>query len=464
MPGRTIQTIRSLGALVAACLVAACERPGEPVHQAPAPPPTVASCVSTDDDAVVARVGGEPVTATALDATMALRLHDLDMARYELRAGRLRELLLARVLGPSAAADGLTVAEYVRRQAAVAGLSDATFVDAALARAGVSIDLSPPEPPVIEVAIADDPVRGPADAPVTIVVFCDFQSPYCRSMQPVLERLLAAYPTQVRLVARDFPLPLHRDAVAAAEAAECARRQEAYWPYHDALLQDPGGLDRAVLAARAQRVGIDVARLMACLDGREARAPVEADAAEARRLGLSMVPTTFVDGRYLRGPQPYEALRDQVDAALRRRGLPVPRPPAAAVATGGDQGSPSVAPATVPPASQTSGVPSSSIALSPGLVQRALADRPQLERNLDHPTTDLGPGIGHRALVRLGPVRAGTLYEAMGLQEGDVILRVDGTLLLERGDALFDALGSRPTVTVQVLRHGLPQTFEYRIR
>jgi protein-disulfide isomerase len=303
-----------------------------------------------DDAGVVARVGGESVTATELDATMALRLHDLEMARYELRAARLRELLLARLFGPAAAADGLTVVEYVRREAAAAGLTDAAFVDAAFARAGVAIDLGPPEPPVIQLAGGDDPVRGPADAPVAIVVFCDFQSRYCRDMHPVLERLLAAYPTQVRLVARDFPLPVHRDAVTAAEAAACAGRQRAYWPYHDALLQDPGGLDRAALAARAHRVGIDVARLVACIDRREARADVEADAAEARRLGLSIVPTTFVDGRYLRGPQSYEALREQVDAALRRRGLAVPPPPAAIAS--GDQPGTAPAPPTSPPATQ----------------------------------------------------------------------------------------------------------------
>jgi protein-disulfide isomerase len=271
-------------------------------------------------------VGGEPVTAAELDATIALRLHDFDMARYELRAAQLRELLLSRVLGPGAAADGVSIAEYVRRQAAAAGLTDAAFVDAAFERAGVTIELTPPDPPIVDVSVDDDPVRGNGDAPITIVLFCDFQSPYCRAMQPVLQRLLAAYPTQVRLVERDFPLPLHREAQPAAEAAECARRQGGYWPYHDALLQAPGDLGRAALSAHAQRIGIDVARLVACLDAHEARAEVDADAADARRLGLSVVPTTFVDGRYLRGPQTYEALRAQVDAALRRRGLPVPSP------------------------------------------------------------------------------------------------------------------------------------------
>jgi protein-disulfide isomerase len=438
------------------------------VHDAPAPPSTIAACTATEPEAAVAHVGGEPVTAAELDATIALRLHDFDMARYELRAARLRELLLSRVLGPGAAADGVSIAEYVRRQAAAAGLTDAAFVDAAFERAGVTIELTPPDPPIVDVSVDDDPVRGNGDAPITIVLFCDFQSPYCRAMQPVLQRLLAAYPTQVRLVDRDFRLPLHREAQSAAEAAECARRQGGYWPYHDALLQAPGDLGRAALSAHAQRVGIDVARLVACLDAHEARTEVDADAADARRLGLSVVPTTFVDGRYLRGPQTYEALRAQVDAALRRRGLPVPSPlertAAAPAPTTTPASVPAPVPSTAPPPSEAGGVPSSTIALSRALVEQELADRPRLERDLEHPTADLGPGYEQRAVVRVGAVRAGGLYEAMGLQAGDVVMRVDGTLLLDRGDALFDALGARPSVTVLVMRRGFPYTFEYRIQ
>ena len=466
MPGRTTRIIRRLLAIVALA-AAACEPTDEPVHEAPAPPSTIAACTVPPPDTVVARVGGEPVTATELDASMALRLHDFDMARYEMRAARLRELLLARVLGPDAAADGVSIAEYVRRQAAAAGLTETAFVDVAFERAGVTVALEQPDPPVVDVPVNEEPVRGNADAPVTIVLFCDFQSPHCRSMQPVLQRLLAAYPTQVRLVARDFPLPLHRDAQLAAEAAECARRQNAYWPYHDALLQAPGDLGRAALAAHAQRTGIDVARLTACLDAREAQAEVEADAAYARGLGLSVVPTTFVDGRYLRGPQRYEALRVQVDAALRRRGLAVPEPAERMATTPAPAPAPTLpgtARATTPPSTVESRVPSSTITLSRDLVERALADRPQLARQLEHPTADLGPGYEQRAVVRVAAVRAGGLFEAMGLQEGDVVMRVDGALLLDRGDGLFDALGARSTVSVLVMRRGLPFTFEYRIQ
>jgi hypothetical protein len=276
-------------------------------------------------------------------------------------------------------------------------------------------------------------------------------------MQPVLRQLLAAYPTQVRLVERDFPLPIHRDAVRAAEAAECAREQDAYWPYHDVLLQEQADLGRAALARYAQRIGIDVARLIACVDARRTRAEVEADAAEARRLGVSIVPTTFVDGRYLRGPQPYEALRAEVDAALERRGLAVPVAPAVA---------PTPTTGTAPPAPAELGpmpAPGSTITLPEALVEGALAHRDELARDLERPEFDLGPGYEHRRLIRIARVPPGGLYDAMGLRAGDVVMRVNGVLVLDSGDALFDAFRARAPVRVQVLRHGLPETFEYRV-
>jgi protein-disulfide isomerase len=404
-------------------------------------------------------VGGEPVIAGQLDAGIELRLYDLDRSRYELRAARLRTLLLERVLGPSAAAEQVPVAEYVRRRAAAAGTTEAAFVAAAFERAGVEVDLVPPEPPVVDVSVDDDAVRGRPYAPVTIVEFCDYQSPYCRTMQPVLQRLLAAYPTQVRLVVRDFPLPMHRDAVRAAEAAECAGDQDAYWAYHDVLLQEQADLGRAALARYAQRIGIDGARFQTCLDERQARTEVEGDAAEARRLGLGIVPTTFVDGRYLRGPQPYEVLRTQVEAALARRGVAVPPPPpAAAAAVPARDASPPPTTAVAPPPA-----PASTITLPATLVERALAGRRQLARDLEHPAYDLGPGYENRTLVRVGRVLPGSLYEAMGLRPGDVVIRVNDAVVLDSGDALFDAFRDHATVTVQVLRHGLPQTYEYRV-
>jgi protein-disulfide isomerase len=405
-----------------AAWLCSCGTPGEPGRR---DPPNARA------DEVVARIDGKPVTATELDDALRLPLYDLERARYELRLRRLQGLLAGR-------------------------------------RGAAEILLPEPEPPVVAVAADDDPVRGPVDAPVTLIEFVDFQSPYCQRMQPIFRRLLDDYPTQVRLVVRDFPLAVHRDALRAAEAAACAGAEGAYWPYHDVLLQERDDLGRAALERHATRVGIDAGRLGACLDQRRMRAEVEHDAADARRLGVSVVPTTFVNGRYLKGPQPYEVLRAWIDRELARLGVPGPRAvaPGRAVtttvvahpdATGGEP----------PPAGdpEAGGSPiASTITLSAAEVQRALARPRRLRRDLENPPFDPGPGWEGRRVVRVRRVRPGSLYAAMGLRPQDVVVLADGAPVLDDGRVLFDALRDRGRVTLTLLRRGLPVTYEYVVR
>lgn len=459
---------------------AAPEAAGDVPSAAPAPsvaptaPPTPDA--ARPSDAVVARIGDQAVTAAELDATMALALADLDQARYELRAKRLRDVLVARVVGPRATADSLSIDAWLAREAAARKTSAEAVVLETFREAGVTVELAPPAPPVVDVSADDDAVRGAADAPVTVIEFIDFQSPYCRRMQPVLRRLLDEFPAQVKLVARDFPLPVHADAAPAAEAAECAGAQDAYWPYHDVLLQEQANLGREALVGYAGRVGLDVPRFTTCLDQRAERAEVEADASYARGLGIGVVPTTFVNGRYLRGPQPYEAVRAAVVAELAARGIALPAvaetsPPAPSASPtttlAPEAAAPPAATSTTPPSPTTTvpAAPNAVLTLPAQRVKRALADRAALARDLDRPPLDPDPDPAYagRSLVRVERVPPDGLYALMGLQPGDVIVKVNDAVLLDDGTALFDALRDRASVTVTVLRRGLPETFEYRI-
>ncbi len=93
-----------------------------------------------------------------------------------------------------------------------------------------------PKPVIYEIETAGFPSLGPADAPVVIVEFSDYECPFCvRWYAETYRPLLAAYPGKIRLVFRNFPLSFHENAVASAEAALCAGDQDAYWKYHDAL-------------------------------------------------------------------------------------------------------------------------------------------------------------------------------------------------------------------------------------
>lgn len=159
-------------------------------------------------------------------------------------------------------------------------------------------------------------IRGAADAPVTILEFSDYQCPFCKGAQPVLERILAEFPGKVRVVFKDFPLDFHEGARPAAEAARCAGASGRYWDYHDLLFLAQPAFSRDELIRYADRVGLDRTAFSLCLDARRFGGAVEADVAEGRALGVSGTPTFFVNGRRLVGAHPLETFREAVDDAL----------------------------------------------------------------------------------------------------------------------------------------------------
>jgi len=204
----------------------------------------------------------------------------------------------------------------------------AAFRKELLAKAHVKILI---QPPVLPVTVdPDDPVRGPADAPVTIVEFSDFQCPYCARVQESLKKLLERYPTQVRLVFKNSPLPIHSRAKAAAEAALCADEQGKFWEMHDWLFAHQKDLSDASLEAAAKDVGLDAAKFKACVGGHKELQRMNAQLKQARQLGVNGTPTFFIDGRMLRGAQPYEALERAVQEELDRLGVKAPAPAAGA--------------------------------------------------------------------------------------------------------------------------------------
>lgn len=174
------------------------------------------------------------------------------------------------------------------------------------------------EGPRVEIEVGDAPVRGPRDAPVTLIEFSDFRCPYCRRMEPILAKLLRHYPTELRLVFLYFPV-VSPDSGRAAVAAEVAGWQGRFWEMHDALFALQGRpLREADLLDVAGQLGMDVERYRQDLRSPEALARVRADADRARQLGLRGTPAFFVNGRPLVGVQDYDALERIVADELRR--------------------------------------------------------------------------------------------------------------------------------------------------
>ena len=129
--------------------------------------------------------------------------------------------------------------------------------------------------------------------------------------------MLQEFKGKVRVVHKDFPLPSHKGALPAAEAARCAAAQGVFWEYHDLLYLAVPDFSREDLVRYAGRLSLDRDAFAACIDTRQFRKQVEADVAEARAIGIRGTPTFLVNGTVLVGAQPIEAFREAVREALR---------------------------------------------------------------------------------------------------------------------------------------------------
>jgi len=165
--------------------------------------------------------------------------------------------------------------------------------------------------PVVADVPGGEHARGPADAPITIVEFSDFECAYCAKAFQDLREVERQHAGRLRVVFHHFPLDaecnphvtsrMHPDACLAAIAAECAARAGRFWDYHDRLFTDQARLGRDDLIATAVDLGIARADFIACLADPASRARVIEDAHAGARLGVKSTPTLFINGRTVEG-------------------------------------------------------------------------------------------------------------------------------------------------------------------
>lgn len=162
------------------------------------------------------------------------------------------------------------------------------------------------------------PARGADRAPVTIEEFGDFQCPPCGRLSEPLNQIKHDFAGKVRLIFREFPLPVHPNALPAAYAAEAAALQKRFWEMHDILYREqeiwsrpavPDGL----FVGYAKTIGLDPERFRRDMQSEIVKERVAADQKRAEKLGVSVTPTVFVNGKSLNGP---EGIRDAVKDAL----------------------------------------------------------------------------------------------------------------------------------------------------
>jgi protein-disulfide isomerase len=174
--------------------------------------------------------------------------------------------------------------------------------DRLFAKYKVKVLLTVPPPIVQKISVDDDPARGPVNAPVTVVMFADFQCPACGRTHPVLDKVLAEFSGKVRFVARDFPLEtLHENAFHAALAAGAANAQGKFFEYGDLLYNNQSALDDASLEKYAAQVGLNVSKFKLDFASEKTAAEVRKDIADGESYGVAGTPTIFVNGVMVRG-------------------------------------------------------------------------------------------------------------------------------------------------------------------
>src|SRR5690606_3752535 len=144
------------------------------------------------------------------------------------------------------------------------------------------------EPLRIDVDAPDAPSMGPADAPITVVEFGDFQCPYCAGLEPTLDKIMKNYDGKIRLVFRQFPLEsIHPQAWKSAEASLCAREQGKFWELHNAMYDDQDALSVEDLKSAAKRLGLDGKKFDACLDAGKYEQTIREDVRAGEEAGIT---------------------------------------------------------------------------------------------------------------------------------------------------------------------------------
>jgi protein-disulfide isomerase len=154
------------------------------------------------------------------------------------------------------------------------------------------------ESAVLTLPVGDrDHIQGPAEAPLTLVEYGDYECPHCGRAYPIIKEVQRRLGKQLRFVFRNFPISnLHPHAEHAAEAAEAAGAQKHFWEMHDAIFEHQSALDDRHLAAYAAAIGLDVPRFERELSGHVHAKRVREDFLSGVRSGVNGTPTFFING------------------------------------------------------------------------------------------------------------------------------------------------------------------------
>lgn len=166
--------------------------------------------------------------------------------------------------------------------------------------------------------VSQAPCKGANSPGVTIAEFADYECPHCKTAQVMMHQIVDAFPNDVRVCFRHYPLPSHTNSRLAAEAAVAAQKQGKFWPYNEKVWENSDFLTPALLEQIAKEVGLDVAKWRADKDADSVKSRVEQDKSEGKSFGITSTPTIYVNGRKFTGRHDMANLKDWVEEELGR--------------------------------------------------------------------------------------------------------------------------------------------------
>jgi protein-disulfide isomerase len=193
---------------------------------------------------------------------------------------------------------------------------------AAIAESKASKFGSRPAPKLLEdpvpIPTLGSPVTGAANARITLVEFSDFQCPYCSKAVAQINATLKAYPNDLKLIFKQYPLDSHPQASISAAASLAAHAQGKFWPMHDVMFANRQKLSRQAILGWAKDIGLDMKRFTADLDSEAIRKAVLRDQADGDKAGVEGTPTVFLNGQKYNGDLAPDAIKSVIDGELKR--------------------------------------------------------------------------------------------------------------------------------------------------
>jgi protein-disulfide isomerase len=166
-----------------------------------------------------------------------------------------------------------------------------------------------------DIDTAGSPFLGKEGAPISLVVFSDFQCPFCSKVQPLLDEILKKNPDKLKIVFKHLPLQMHKQAKPAALASIAAHEQGKFWQMHDALFAVSTQLNKETIEKAAQDIGLDMEKFKKDLAGPTVQEKLKKDMVDAGKAGVGGTPTLFINGRQVKG-RGENVLQEMIDQEL----------------------------------------------------------------------------------------------------------------------------------------------------